>query len=319
MPDLGRALRARPFAFALVLAVALLAVNTILDPSFVSSDALRASALGFAPFAIVAMASTPAILSGGIDLSIGPIVTFANVMMVSVLLPAGLGDAWISVSIVVVLGAAIGAASGALVALLRFPAVIATLCALFVLDGVSRKITETPEVAASNWTDELSATVGPVPVILLVVAAPLVVWALLGRTPFLRALYSVGGDDATAFTAGINVAATRIVGYALGGMFAALAGLALTGLIRSADPTLGLQYTLIALAAVALGGTQFGGGRGSLVGAFLGAACIYLIQSVLSEVNVSTLWLQIVYGGVLVGAVVLGARVHRGGRTAVAG
>ena len=93
-------------------------------------------------------------------------------------------------------------------------------------------------------------------------------------------------------------------------MFAAIAGLALTGIIRSADSSLGLQYTLIAIAAVSLGGTPVGGGRGGLVGALLGATCIFLIQNLLSGLEVSAQWLDVVYGCVLIGAVILSSQLR---------
>ena len=80
-------------------------------------------------------------------------------------------------------------------------------------------------------------------------------------------------------------------------------------MIRSADSSLGLQYTLIAIAAVALGGTPVGGGRGGLVGALVGAACIFLIQNLLSGLNISALWLDVVYGGVLIAAVILSSQL----------
>ena len=122
-------------------------------------------------------------------------------------------------------------------------------------------------------------------------------------------MFSIGGDAPTAFASGVNVAVVRIVAYALGGMFAAIAGVALTGLIHSADSSLGLQYTLIAIAAVSLGGTPIGGGRGGLVGALLGATCVFLIQNLLSTLNISAQWLNVVYGCILIIAVVLSAQL----------
>lgn len=308
MTKVQRVFGSRPFMFAAVLVLALLFTNVIMDSSFVSSSAaLAATLVAMSPLAIVAMASVPSVISGGLDLSIGPLLGLANVLMVGFLLPHGLGDPWISIPIIVTSGAAIGAVNGVLVAYVRLPAVIATLCTLFVITGVSSKIVPWPTTAPDNWTNRLAGSAGPIPVALLVMAVPLLIWVTLGRTPYLRALYSVGGNDVTAFTAGVSVGRTRVIAYALGGMFAAMAGLALTGVIRSADPTLGLQYTLIALAAVALGGTAFGGGRGGLLGPLLGATAIYLMQNLLSELSVSPVWLQVAYGAVLIGAVVVGA------------
>jgi ribose transport system permease protein len=103
------------------------------------------------------------------------------------------------------------------------------------------------------------------------------------------------------------VTRTRIVAYAIGGLFASFAAVALTGLVETTQQSASAQYTLIALAAVALGGTPLGGGRGGLLGSMLGAASIFLIQSLMDGLDVPTTWLQVVYGGLLIVGVIVGA------------
>jgi ribose transport system permease protein len=287
----------------------LFVANLIVQADFVSSKALPSTLADLAPFAIVAMATAPSVLTGGLDLSVGPLLSLTNVIMVAVLIPHGLGGAGASIPILLAFGAAVGALSGALISYVRLPAIIVGLCALFVLTGVAQEILLIPEQAPANWTNHLGGKVGPIPGGLLTMAVPLLIWLALRRTPFVRAMYSVGGDAPTAYATGIDVALVRILAYALGGLFAAIAGLALTGLIRSADSALGLQYTLIAIAAVSLGGTPVGGGRGGLVGALLGATCIFLIQNLLSGLEIAAQWLDVVYGVVLILAVILGAQL----------
>jgi ribose transport system permease protein len=244
-----------------------------------------------------------------LDLSVGPVLSLSNVIMVAVLMPHGLANPGAAIPIVLALGALSGAISGALISYLRVPAIITGLCALFVVTGIGQQILLNPEQAPPNWTAHLGGKIGPVPGGLVTIVIPLVVWFILRRTPFVRAMVSVGGDAPTAFSAGMDVGVTRVMAYAVGGVFAAIGGLALTGLIRSADSSLGLQYTLIAIAAVSLGGTPVGGGRGGLVGALLGAICIYLIQNLLSGLNISAQWLNVVYGCVLIVAVILSAQL----------
>ena len=301
-------LQTRSFMFAAILAAALFVANLIVQASFVSGSALPETLADLAPFAIIAMATAPSVVTGGLDLSVGPLLSLTNVILVAVLIPHGLGGA-VSVPILLAMGAAVGAASGALISYVRLPAIIVGLCGLFVLTGVAQEILLTPEQSPGNWTAHLGGKVGPIPGALITMAVPLLVWFALRRTPFVRAMFSVGGDAPTAFATGINVPAVRIAAYALGGMFAAIAGLALTGIIRSADSSLGLQYTLIAIAAVSLGGTPVGGGRGGLVGALLGATCIFLIQNLLSGLEVFAQWLDVVYGCVLIGAVILSSQI----------
>jgi len=302
-------LRARTFMFAALLGVVLFVANLIVQPRFVSSSTLPATLADLAPFAIVAMACAPSVITGGLDFGIGPVVSLTNVMLVAVLLPHGLGGPGVAIPILLALGAGIGALSAALISYLRLPAFFTGMGALFVVSGAAQQILPTPEQAPANWTNNLASSIGPVPGALITMAVPLVVWLVLRRTPSVRAMFSVGGDAVTAFAAGMNVGAVRFVAYALGGLFAAVAGIALTGLIHSADSSLGLQYTLIAIAAVALGGTPLGGGRGGLVGGLLGAVCIFLIQDFLFALRISAEWLDVVYGCVLVFAVVLGTQL----------
>jgi ribose transport system permease protein len=304
-------MRARPYAFALGLAVALLVANVAARTSFGESSSWPATLAAFAPFALAAMASTPAILSGGggLDISIGPLLNLVSILIVGVLLPEGLGDVWIVVPVALALGAAVGAINGLLVTVLRYQAVLATLCMLFVLTGIGLKVQQEPESGTTSWLSHLGDQVGPIPGALLLLAVPIGVWAALGRTPYLKALYSVGGDDVASFSAGVNVTAVRMLAYVLGGMFAALAGIAFAAATQSADATQGFQYTLPAIAAVAIGGTSLLGGRGSLTGAIAGAAVMFLIQTLLDSLEVSNLWLQVVYGSLLIFAIVLGSVV----------
>ena len=306
-------LRRRPWLFAAGLALGLLIANVVAEPNFGKSGNWPSELATLAPFAIVAMASTPAILSGGggLDISIGPLAVLANVVMIEWFLPhSGLDSAWVGIPLLMLMGAAIGALNGTLVSVFRYQPVIATLCTFFVLAGVIQKIAPSPKSpAAANWTTDFADKVGPVPGALILIAIPLVIWLVLSRTAFHRNLYAVGGNDATAFSAGINVTATRVIAYALGGAFAAVSGIALTALVQSTQAASFAQYTLIALAAVALGGTQLGGGRGGIIPSLLGAVCIYLMQTLLSAIGVSSSWLEFVYGVMLVAGVVVGAKL----------
>jgi ribose transport system permease protein len=310
MAELRRFLRTRTYAFALVLSVALFVANVIVLPSFGSPSNWETNLALFAPFALVAMAGTPAILSGGggLDISVGLNAGLVSNVLVLYLLPGRLGYPLLSVPIVLALGTAIGLLNGFSVAVLRYQPVIATLCALFVIQGVNLKIVGgAPAPAPTSWLEHLRSGFGPIPGGLVLLACPVVVWILLRLTPFHRILLSVGGSDATAYSSGVNVTAVRLIAYALGGLFAAVAGIAIAMLIQGSDANAGLEYVLIALAAIALGGTPIGGGRGGLGGAIVGAAAIFLIQSLLSSLNVNAYWNQVVYGLMLVTGAIIGA------------
>jgi ribose transport system permease protein len=205
---------------------------------------------------------------------------------------------------VLLLGAAVGMVNGLLIIALRVPPVVVTLSMYFILIGVNLKIVPAPvSLPSTTWLGHLAGSVGPVPGALFTIGFPLLVWAALSRVPYRRTLYAVGSNDATSFAAGVNVAAVRVAAYSLGGLFAAVGGLAVIGVGRSASASLSATYALQAIAAVALGGTSLWGGRGGLTGSLFGAASIYLLGNLLITFQVDPSWLQVMYGGMLVVAV----------------
>jgi ribose transport system permease protein len=304
-------LRAHPWLFAALLSLLLLAVNLVTQPDFGKPSNWPSELASLSPLMILAVASSPSIISGGggLDLSIGPLAVLCNVVLVNSLLAHGLNNAWLDLVILMGIGTAVGAINGLLVAVARYRPVIATLCTLFVVSGLIDKVGGTEITAGHNWTGSLGDMVGPIPGALLLMAPPLVIWIALGRTAYHRTLYCVGGDDATAFSAGVGVVAARIVAYALGGLFAAFAGIALTAVVQSSQASVAPQYVLLGLTAVALGGTPLLGGRGGMLGSAFGATALYLMQTLLPAIGVSPNWLSIVYGAMLIGGVLLGARL----------
>jgi len=312
MAELRRFLRTRTYAFALVLTGILFVATVIVQPTFGSPSNWGTNLALFAPFALVAMAGTPAILSGGggVDISVGLNAGLVSNVLVLYLLPGHLAYPLVSVPIALALGTAIGVFNGFSVAVLRYQPVIATLCALFVIQGVNLKIVNgAPAPAPSSWLEDLRSGFGPIPGGLVLLACPVAVWILLRLTPFHRLLLSVGGNDAAAYSSGVSVTAVRLIAYGLGGLFAAIAGIAIAMLLQGSDANAGLEYVLIALAAIALGGTPIGGGRGGLVGAIVGAAAIFLIQSLLGALNINAYWNQVVYGLMLVIGAIIGAQL----------
>ena len=305
-----RVLRTYSFGFAAVLAIGLLVANiTTEHGGFGLTDQLA----NVAPVAIAAMASAPSIIGGGFDLSISPLIFLTNSVFVVWLAPHGLGGA-ISVPIMLALGLAVGILNGLIIIALRVQPIVVTLAMYFILQGVDLLIAPNPvSTAGVGWVQHLAQSVGPVPGGLLTIGLPLLIWFGLRFVPFRRLLYAVGSNDTTAYSSGVSVSAVRVASYALGGLFAGIAGLALTGLVRSADASNATEYTLVAIAAVVLGGTPLTGGRGGLLGALFGAISIYLLQNLLATFAIDPAYLEIVYGGILIVAVVLGGALTPGG------
>ena len=303
-----RAVRTYSFGFAAVLAIGMLVANiATVHGGFGVADQLA----NVAPMAIAAMASAPSIIAGGFDISISPLILLTNAVYIVWLAPNGLGGA-VSVPIILGLGLAVGLLNGLLIIVLRVQAIVVTLAMFFSLQGVVLFVAPNPvSLSGSGWIQHLAGSVGPIPGGVFTIGLPLLIWFSLRLVPLGRLLYAVGSNDTTAFSSGVNVNAVRVASYGLGGLFAGIGGLALTGLVNSANASSSTEYTLVAIAAVVLGGTPLVGGRGGLVGPLLGAFSIYLMQNLLATFAINPAYLQIVYGGILIVAVVLGGAVSR--------
>jgi ribose transport system permease protein len=300
--QLARIARSYSFAFSGALAAALLIVTLIQDHGNFGLTNQLADA---APLIIAALASTPSIIGGGFDLSISPLMFFTNAAYVVWLAPHGLGGA-VSIPIILGLGMVSGVLTGLTITWLRVQPVVVTLAMYFALQGVNLLLAPNPvSMSHVGWISDLSGTIAGIPGGVFTIGVPLLIWFGLRYVPFRRLLYAVGSNDATAFSSGVNVTSVRVASYGLGGLFAGIGGLALTSLVQSANASQSTEFTLVAIAAVVLGGTSLAGGRGGLLGVLFGACAIYLLQNLLATLQVNQAWLQIVYGGILIAAVVI--------------
>jgi len=300
----------RAWLLPAVLAVALLVANVAVQHSFMYWSSWIVTFAELATPALAAMASTPAILGGGIDISIAPLFTMVSVVIEVVLLGHGITSAAVILPVAVLFGAAVGAFNGVLVNYGRYQAVVATLCMNFILSGFALAYAPSPVSGTTGWLTALGSTAGGVPGGLILIAVPLLAWFGLDRTPFVRTLRAVGGSETTAYTAGVNVAAVRTLAYTCGGAIAGLAGVAIVAQLHQAeaDSAFVTPFILLAIAAVALGGTSLAGGRGGMLGSLLGAAVIFLIENLLAALNISSFWSQACYGAVLIVAIMFAAR-----------
>ncbi len=291
---LARMLAERTWIVPALLTIALLIANVVEQHSFLEWHSWILTFAELATPGLAAMASTPAILGGGggIDISIAPLFVMVSVVVEVMLLGNGITSAAIVIPAAVLFGAAVGAINGALINYGR----------------------PSPVSGTTGWLTSLGSKVGGVPGGLILLIVPLVVWFLLTRTPFAKTLCAVGGSEITAYTAGVNVPMIRTLGYTLGGSIAGIAGIAITAQLHQAEADTGFvtPFILLAIAAVALGGTSLAGGRGGLFGSLLGAVVIFLIENLLGALHISSFWSQAVYGATLIVAVLFAARTATG-------
>jgi ribose/xylose/arabinose/galactoside ABC-type transport system permease subunit len=284
----------------------------MLTPHFLTVSNLLNIVQQTAINAIVAAGMTFVILSGGIDLSVGSIVALSGVVLGSLLhldLPVAM-----SLLAALAVGLACGLLNGVLVSLGRLPAFIATLGMMSVARGAALVFTEGRPVSgfdeAFRWIATGSIGFVPAPVVLM-----LVVYALahlvLTRTTFGRYVYAIGGNQEATRLSGVAVRFHTTVIYGVSGLMSAIAAIALTARLNSAQPIAGMMYELDAIAAVVIGGTSLMGGEGSLGGTLVGALIMGVLRNGLNLLGVSSFLQQIVIGGVIVGAVLVDTILKR--------
>lgn len=246
---------------------------------------------------------TIVLLTGGFDLSAIGIVALTNVVAATLALP-GSGGAWLTLLLLLVIGGLVGAVNGTLVAAFHLQPLATTLATMTVCAGVALLIMPAPGgQVADTIAYGLTGTLGPVPVGLLVLGGVLLLWWVLRRTPFGLSLYAVGTDETSARLSGVPVARTRFAAYVLAGMLYGLAGFMLSAVTGAGDPRLSNSLLLLAFAAVAIGGTSFAGGQGSVYGSVIGAAVLAVMQKMLFALGASAFYTSIFQGAIMILAV----------------
>ena len=289
----------------IVIFVALFIFTKLLRPTY-GLDALAIASL---PVAFAAAGQAIAVISGGIDLSIGSVMALTSVIAASLL------ETYPELSVPIVIGVLligllIGAVNGVLVVASRVPDIVVTLAMLFVWAGAALLVLGTPGGSSTPWLREIvSGTLGVelVPralIVLLVVVG--VVWIPVRRSRLGLSIYAIGSNRLAAFRSGVNVAGTKIAAYALTGLFAALGGLSLTASTGIGTPTPG-PYLLLSVAAIVLGGVSLAGGRGGLLGPIVGIYILGMIRADLTFVGVEAAFSTVIQGVIMVMVVMVGA------------
>ena len=268
------------------------------------------------PLCFAACAQSIVIISGGIDLSVGSMMSLANVVSAKSMLHMSFDEA-ILFSIAVVAGAAlIGAFTGLTIVVTRVADIIVTLAMLFVLGGLALAVLQVPGGGAPPRFQSL-VSVDTVltqwfPAALLILFGSFaVLWLTVRRTRPGLALYATGSNRSAAYLAGVNVKRSRVLAYAYSGAFAALGGLAFTGASGLGDPNSGGIYTLNSVAAAVLGGVSLLGGVGGLIGPIAAAFVLTLVKTLMILRGVDQNYAQVIQGALIVLVVMIGGLAIR--------
>lgn len=298
-------------ATAGLLFIVLLVLSGLRVPGFFASGNLGGSIGEAAPLVLSVLAITPIAISApaGIDLAIGPLVVFVNVTVVQWLVPHGFTNEIEIFAFAIALAVGFELIQGLIINVVRLQPIIVTLSGYLVLGGLNLVVLPQAGGTVPGWLGNLGAPSSLLSPALYVLVGCYALWAALSRTTFLRNLRLVGGNERAGYVAGMRLVPTRLGAHVLAGIYAGVAGVFLTGLLQSADPTAGSSETLMAVTALVVGGVSLAGGRGGALGALLGALDIFLIGDVLGTFQLgegSSYATEATYGVVLVAALLLG-------------
>jgi ribose transport system permease protein len=275
---------------------------------------LRGILAGTMTLALLAMAQTVIVISGGIDLSVGAMMVLANCIAARLMLDQDLGTVVLVALLVVAIAMVLSGLIGATAVVSGVPDIVVTLAASFVLAGLALIVLDGPGGGTHPRLQEL--LVGgfdqPLPSFLWLAGILLLVWLPFKRSRLGIATYAVGSDRAAAFLSGVRVGRTRIVAYLLAGFFSGLAGVVTTAFTGSGEPraSIGATATLTSVAAVVLGGVALMGGSGTLLGPVLAAFCLALIPALMLGLGWDPNYAEVARGVIIIVVVMIGGLVQ---------
>jgi ribose transport system permease protein len=300
-------------AVAFVVLVALLLFFSVFAPNFAAWNNMVNIMQATAVNGVLGVAVTLVIISGGIDLAVGTMMTLTAVMAGLILtnlglpLPLGILGALLS-------GAAMGGFSGGIIAKLKIPPFIATLGMMQIARGLALVFSgakpiyfnDTPSYQYISPESSITALFPDLEIpngVFVMFGVAIIASVILTRSLLGRYIFALGSNEEAARLSGVNVDFWKIVTYALSGMICGVAGLLVSSRLNSAQPALGLGYELDAIAAAVIGGTSLAGGRGTILGTIIGAFIMSVLTNGLRVMGVQEEWKIVVTGIIIIVAV----------------
>ncbi len=293
----------QPLTISLALLVTLVTGFTLGDPSFLSAYNITTILNAVTILLAVGLGQVCVILTGGIDLSVGSIMSLVSVVLMMTVGRLGLA----AYLLVAVMGLGAGLLNGLIVSKLKIPSFIATLGTQGVLVSIAYLISAQPLTAPEGTygvLDLVNGHLGPLQATWIISAAMLALYYVMQRfTPLGRGIIYIGANERMSWLAGLNVDRARILAFAFAGLGAAVAGLVRSATLYSGYPTMGLPYVLNSIAVVVVGGTAMTGGAGGVLNTVVGALIMGVIQNGLTVAGVDVYGQQVFLGILVIIAV----------------
>ncbi|MCE5255989.1 MAG: ABC transporter permease [Spirochaetaceae bacterium] len=305
---------ARQKIFAFSSLIILMIAFSLASPNFFKADNLIAIMLATAVTGVLAVGITFVIITGGIDLSIGTLMTFCSVMTAKAItvwhLPILVG-----LLVAILTGMTFGCLSGILIAKLKLPPFIATLGVNMLTKGLSLIVAQSKPIYFSDYPVFSQISMGSVfgfikdfqipNAVLIFFIVAIVSSIILNKTSFGRYTFAIGSNEEAVRLSGVNSDRWKIGAYVLCGAIAGIAGILIASRLNSAQPALGQGYETDAIAACVIGGTSMSGGEGTILGTIIGAFIITVLTNGLRILNVPQEWQIVITGLIIIGAVYL--------------
>lgn len=292
-----------PALFALVLLASTILINFILQPNLFARDTLNSNMRVFLPLILLTAGQAVVILGGGIDISVGGIVSIINTILATRVGLEGSPQAmWQYVAISLLVGLLAGALNGFFVSYLRLQPIITTYATSFLYAGLALFILPNPGGGIPASIAELYRSTVPLglPLAFYIIAIVLLLWGYLRSTRYGNFLYAVGGKAQAAYETAVPVIWVQFSTYVISGLMAAISGIAITMLSGSGNADIGSSMTLNSITAVVIGGTPLIGGVGGVAGPMLGAITLGLFQNIVSFAHINTWWETLVKALIIV-------------------
>lgn len=296
---------------ALVMCIAFFIINIIVTQGFLKSYIILGFLSSNIPLICVSVGCACVIISGGMDISLGAIISLVNVIFVK-LSAAGAG-LFTQITVCLLLSLLMGLINGIIIGWWRVTPLLATYATSSIYAGIALWLLPRPggvvDRGFASWYNSFLLGIIPVPV--LFAAGIVLLWVILMKTPLKYWLYSSGRDGAKAYVSGVPVYRTQIFSYVFAGLTAGIGGLALSGSTQGGDATVGLTLSMNAIAACVIGGISLAGGIGAILGSVFGALFLSLVTMTVLSAHISSLYQSLIKGLILLVGVLFSILIER--------
>lgn len=293
----------------LLLLVIFLGVS-IAFPLFRSSRNLTNILVQIAPLAIVSIGQTIALIGGGVDLTVGSMISLTTVLLANFMNQSNGAVTFLSIILIFAIAVVVGLVNGFICNETKIPPLIVTLCTATILQGVTLAYRFSPGGSVPkiipNFINYKFGIFTVSSIIIVILYAVFIL--IMNRSPFGTHVYAMGGNPGFARMAGVNVKKVRIMTYIISACLAVAAGFVISARTGTGIPTIGSSYQMDSLTAVIIGGASFAGGQGFVIGTLAGAILVSIISNTLNIASVSTFYQYIATGGILLLAMIINSR-----------